>query len=139
MTKENASFDESTARQMAERVSNFRDALHDPDKKIGEKRAQRKADPNFEAPEPVEVTRFDQLDKQDRWSRTEYREADGGSGRAAVTVQDPKDPDDLHCTHITADNFDAKRKVTGEEDREFHEEKLAQLNLPDVEDDEVQV
>jgi len=129
MSKERA-FDESTARQMAERVANFRDALNDPDKKVGEKRAQRKANPDFVAPEPIEVERFDQLDKADRWSKTVYG-GDDGDGVAKITVQDPQDPDDIVLDPITPDG-PSKHRVDGLKDRETHPEKVTTLEVDDV-------
>ena len=132
MSKEKA-FDEKIERQMVERVANFRDALKDPDKRVGENRATRTVDPDFVAPEPIGEAKFEQKDKQDRWSRTEYRETDSG-GHAAITVQDPRDPDDMHCTHVSTYTSDPKdkKRVTGEDDREHHPEKISQLAVEDV-------
>ncbi len=116
------------ARQMAERALNFLGALRNPTKRIGGKREQRKANPDFVAPERIGESRFEQLDKEDRWSRTEYREGaygDQEDGRVSITVQDPADPDDLVCTRIGEDKI--FNRVTGEEDLEVHPEKISQL------------
>ncbi len=123
--KERAAFNDQTARLMSERVANFRGALNDPDHRIGEKRAQRKPNPDFVTPEKKVVDRFEQLNKEDRWSRTEYQGTDT-DGRAAITVQDPRDPDDLMCSPIT-DTKPGKHRVDGEEEREVHPEKISQL------------
>ena len=137
MSKETASFSKKTERQMAERVLNFLSALKKPTMRIGEKRAKRKPNPDFVAPEPVQVERFEQLDREDRWSRTEYKEGDYGSGQASIVVQDPQDPDDLVCARVGKDRPSKHRVKGNEELREFHEEKISQLNIPDVEDNEV--
>ena len=123
--QERAAFNGQTARMMSERVANFRGALNDPDQRIGEKRAQRKPNPDFVAPEKKTVNRFDQLDKKDRWSSTEYQGTDT-DGRAAITVQDPRDPDDLVCSPIS-DQPKSTQHVGGEEEREVHPEKISQL------------
>jgi len=129
---ETASLDSSTSRQMSERVVNFLAALRNPTKRIGDKRVQRKANPDFVAPERIGESRFDQLDKEDRWSRTEYREGaygDQEDGFAYITVQDPRDPDDIPSRAPTTEQTLTKRKhrVTGEEDLEVHPEKISQL------------
>ncbi len=136
--EEKASFDDQTARLMAERVANFRVALNEPDKKVGEKRAQRKADPDFVAPEPIGEARFEQLDKQDRWSKTVYGDGGYGDAIAKITVQDPADPDDIILDPIHSEG-PTKHRIKGDEElRKAPGEKISQLNIPAVED-EVQV
>jgi hypothetical protein len=131
MSKEKA-FDESTARQMAERVANFRDALNEPDKKVGEKRAQRKANPDFVAPEPIGEARFDQKNREDRWSKTVYGEGDYGDATAKITVQDPADPDDIVLDPITPD-APTRHRIKGDEElREAHGEKVSTLEVDDI-------
>lgn len=115
---------------MLERVENFLQAHRKPNKKIGEKREQRTINPDFVAPEPLTVTRFEQKNHEDRWSRTVY-----GNGLAKTTVQDPRDPTDAVLDPIT--NFPlGLGQVTGEEEREVHPPKLYQLQVEDVEADE---
>ncbi len=126
------------ARQMAERALNFLGALRNPTKRIGGKREQRKANPDFVAPERIGESRFEQLDKEDRWSRTEYREGaygDQEDGFAYITVQDPRDPDDIPSRAHTTEQTLTKRKhrVTGETEREIVPEKISQLVMVDDE------
>lgn len=133
--KEQASFDEQTERQMAERVLNFLSALKSPAKKIGEKRAQRKANPDFVAPEPEHVARFEQKNRADRWSQTVYGEGDYGSVQAKITVQDPQDPDDIVLDPITPESPTRTRVKGDEELRDAPGEKISSL-LVDADVDE---
>ncbi len=122
------------AHQMAERALNFLAALKKPTMRIGEKRAQRKANPDFVAPEKQGVNRFEQLNKEDRWSRTEYQGTDT-DGRASITVQDPRDPDDLECSPIT-NTKPGKHRVGGEhgESRQHQPEKVSKLVMIEEEE-----
>ncbi len=116
---------------MLERVDNFLQAHRKPNKKIGEKREQRTRSPDFVAPEPLTVTRFEQKNHEDRWSKTVYN---GVS--AKTTVQDPRDPNDVVLDPITNFPFGAREQVTGEKERENHPVKLSQLQVEDVEIEE---
>jgi hypothetical protein len=135
MVKEKASYDESTARQMAERVINFLGAMKKPTTRIGEKRSQRKPNPDFVAPEAIEVERFEQRNREDRWSKTVYG-GDHRDGIAKITVQDPMDPDDIVLDPITPDDPN-KHRVDGLVEREVHPEKISQLQVEDDEGTEV--
>ena len=140
MNKEKA-FDDSTVRQMGIRALNFLAALKNPTTRIGEKRAQRKPNPDFVAPEEKTISRFSQLDKEDRWSRTEYREGEYGepeNGFAYITVQDPRDPDDLPHRAPTSKAIKerGKHRVSGEhgQARPFYPQKISQLVMIDEEE-----
>ena len=129
-------FDEKTERQMAERVVNFLGALKSPMRRIGEKRAQRKANPDFVAPEPKVVERFEQKNREDRWSKTVYGADDYGDGVAKIRVQDPGDPGDVELDPIHPDGPNKHRVKGNEELRELHPEKVTELQIPDEEEDE---
>jgi hypothetical protein len=51
-----------------------------------------------------EVTRFDQKNHEDRWSKTVY-----GEGLAKTTAQDPRDPDDTILDPIHTDEADKEQ------------------------------
>jgi len=82
----------SVEEEMEKRVESFQGAMKDPSKRIGLKRALRKPNPDGPTLGPVHapVEKFDQLNKKDRWSTTEFE-----GNTAKVTVQDPQDPDDV--------------------------------------------
>jgi hypothetical protein len=83
---------ESLEQEMEERVESFQNAMKDPSKRIGSKRARREPNPDGPILGPVHapVERFEQLNKEDRWSKTEFK-----GSTARISVQDPCDPEDV--------------------------------------------
>ncbi len=134
------SVDKGIARQMVERATNFLSALRKPAKRVGEKRSQRKFNPDFAAPERIIIERFDQLNKQDRWSRTEFRAPAPQRGsnpatgaHASISVQDPQDPDDLVCAPIPI-----VEALGGELELENHREKISHLSIDDISEQQLE-
>ena len=82
----------SVEEEMEKRVESFQNAMKDPTKRIGSNRVKRVRNPDGPTLGPVHapVEKFDQLNKKDRWSTTEFE-----GNTAKVTVQDPQDPDDV--------------------------------------------
>jgi hypothetical protein len=101
---------------MEERVESFQSAMKDPAKRIGAGRAQRKPNPDGPTLGPVHapVERFEQLNKEDRWSKTKFK-----GNTARISVQDPCDPDDVVLPTISTlvnEQSNGHAHVSGEEE-----------------------
>ncbi len=88
---------------MLNRIEKFTAAMKSPHKRLGEDRkpvTSRKV-------EPIAIQRFEQLNKEDRWSTTEYWESPSrhGSAAAKIHVQDPQDVDDVQLPNITVEDL----------------------------------
>ena len=91
--------------EMEKRIENFQAAMKNPNKRIGKDRV--KLPEGYTPPNPPEpVENFDQLNKEDRWSKTKFSGKDseqalmpngkpGSAGYAHISVQDPNDPVDV--------------------------------------------
>ena len=106
------SFGQGTYYEIEKRIANFMAAMKNPMKRVGEKRSQRKSNPDYVLPELEYVERFEQLNKQDRWSKTEFRGSNAvqGAGGARITVQDPNDRDDTVLAPINVDEENEMNK-----------------------------
>jgi hypothetical protein len=106
---------ESVEREMEERVESFQNAMKAPSKRIGAGREQRKPNPDGPTLGPVHppVERFEQLNKEDRWSKTKF---EGSTAR--ISVQDPCDPEDVVLPTISTyvDERSNGHKHVSEED-----------------------
>ncbi len=107
---------ESVEREMEERVESFQKAMKDPSKRIGSNRVKRERNPEGPTLGPVHepVERFDQLNKEDRWSKTDF-----SSGTARISVQDPGDADDVVLPTVSTpvnERSNGHKHVSGEED-----------------------
>jgi len=116
---------ESVEREMEERVESFQSAMKDPSKRIGADRVKRERNPEGPILGPVHepVERFDQLNKEDRWSKTKFSSENvlgrTNGAHARISVQDPSDPEDVVLPTISTlvnERSNGHAHVSGEED-----------------------
>ena len=102
--------DKITELGMLQRIDNFLKAMKKPNKRIGKHKVKFVEVPVFPK-SPKSVQRFDQLNREDRWSKVEFKnnpEARGatriGQGSAHISVQDPRDIDDIVLPNVNVDD-----------------------------------
>ena len=104
--------DEKILKDMEERIESYTKAAKTPDFKVGEKRAKRvdevrKGTPIGGGPaNPFRVAEnFEQLNKETRWSKTEFsKNSSNGHVIARVHVQDPRIPEGVVLPRISIDD-----------------------------------
>ncbi len=76
-----------------------------------------------------ETTRFDQLSREDRWSKIKFNEKDA---HVHITVQDPSDPTDVELPTITSNPVEPIQQISvadGDVEEEHPREKISNLKL----------
>ncbi len=112
--------------QMGQRIIEYDKAKTKPDIRIGSERKPSGA--VIPKTHPEAFQRLDQLNHEDRWGRTTFTDA----GLAKVTVQDPRDANDVVLPTITAEKGPL-RQITVDDavvDAPVHKVKEFQLTLP---------